>query len=71
MDIHGELVDVGSFGEEFDGPVRNRCSIHRMPNKTLRTNCRPALGFGLSLGTFDADRRHYVSVRAAVGELGR
>ncbi|MDD5559701.1 hypothetical protein [Candidatus Methylomirabilis sp.] len=70
MDIHGELVDVGSFGEEFDGPVRNRCSIHRMP-KTLHTNRRPALGVGLSLGTFDTDRCHHVSVRAAVGELGR
>ena len=41
------------------------------PNKTLHTNRRPALGFGLSSGLFGAGRPDYVFVRAAVGELGR
>ena len=41
------------------------------PNKTLHTNRRPALGFGLSIWFFDAARRHHVIVWAAVGELGR
>ena len=40
-------------------------------NKALHTNRRPALGFGLSVGFFDAAWRHRVIVRAAVGELGR
>jgi len=40
-------------------------------NKTLHTNRRPALGFGLSAGLFDTGRPHYVIVRAAVGELDR
>ena len=39
------------------------------PNKTLHTNRRPALGFGLSSGLFEAGRSHHVIVRAAVGEL--
>ena len=37
------------------------------PNKTLHTNRRPALGFGLSYGLFEAGRPHHVIVRAAVG----
>ncbi len=41
------------------------------PNKTLHTNRRPALGFGLSVGLFDTALPDHVSVRAAVGELGR
>ncbi|MDA1277793.1 MAG: hypothetical protein O2960_27670 [Verrucomicrobia bacterium] len=40
-------------------------------HKTLHTNRRPALGFGLSAGLFEARRRHHIIVRAAVGELGR
>ena len=39
-------------------------------NKSLHTNRRPALGFGLSIRLFAADWRHHVIVRAAVGELG-
>ena len=41
------------------------------PNKTLHTNRRPALGFGLSAPLFDAGQPHHLTVRAAVGELGR
>ena len=41
------------------------------PNKTLHTNRRPALGFGLSAGLFGTGRPHHVILRAAVGELGR
>jgi hypothetical protein len=41
------------------------------PNKTLHTNRRPALDFGLSCELFEAGRPHHVIVRAAVGELGR
>ncbi len=40
-------------------------------NKTLHTNRRPALGFGLSVGFFDTARPDHVFVKAAVGELGR
>jgi hypothetical protein len=39
------------------------------PNKTLHTNRRPALGFGLSAELFEAWGRHHIIVRAAVGEL--
>ena len=42
-----------------------------MPNKTLHTNRRPALGFGLSYGLLRVGRPYRVIVRAAVGELGR
>ena len=42
----------------------------KTPNKTLHTNCRPGLGFGLGIGLFNTDRRPHVIVRAAVGELG-
>jgi hypothetical protein len=45
--------------------------FQKMPNKTLHTNRRPALDFGLSVGLFDTWRHHHVIVRAAVGELGR
>jgi len=41
------------------------------PNKTLHTNRRPALDFGLSIGLFNTGRPHHVIVRAAVGELVR
>ena len=41
------------------------------PNKTLHTNRRPALGFGLSIRLFGIGCCHDVIVRAAVGELGR
>lgn len=41
------------------------------PNKTLQTNRRPALGFGLSVGFFNVGRPDHVIVWAAVGELGR
>ena len=41
-----------------------------LPNKTLHTNRRPALGFGLSTRLFDTCRCHHVIVRAAVAELG-
>jgi len=41
------------------------------PNKTLHTNRRPAIGFGLSVGFLNTSFRHHVIVRAAVGELGR
>ena len=41
------------------------------PNQALHTNRRPALGFGLSAGLFEAWRRHHIIVWAAVGELGR
>ena len=41
------------------------------PNKTLHPNRRPALGFGLSCGLFEAGRPHHVIVRSAVGELVR
>jgi hypothetical protein len=44
---------------------------YHMPNKTLHTNRRPALGFGLSSRLFGAVRSHDVFVRAAVGELVR
>ena len=38
------------------------------PNKTLHTNRRPALDFGLSDGLFDAAQPHHITVRAAVGD---
>jgi hypothetical protein len=41
------------------------------PNKTLHTNRRPALGFGLNAGLFATGRPHRVIVRDAVGELRR
>jgi len=41
------------------------------PNKTLHTNRRPAFGFGLSSGLFDAAWPYFVIVRTAVGELDR
>ena len=40
-------------------------------NKTLHTNRRPALGFGLCIGFFDTARPDHVFVRAAVGDLDR
>jgi len=40
-------------------------------NKSLHTNRRHALGFGLSAGLFNTWLRHHVIVRAAVGELSR
>ena len=48
-----------------------RESIATPPNKTLHTNRRPALDFGLSVRLFDAGWPSRVFVRAAVGELGR
>ena len=39
-----------------------------LPNKTLHTNRRPALDFGLSVGLFDADWPDYLIVRAAGGD---
>jgi hypothetical protein len=41
------------------------------PNKSLHTNRRPGLGFGLSARLFDTCRYHPVMVPPAVGELGR
>jgi len=46
-----------------------RIESRRTPNKTLHTNRRPALGFGLSTGLSDNQAPHHVIVRAAVGEL--
>ncbi len=43
----------------------------RTPNKTLGTNRRPALGFGLRAQLFEARRPHDVIVRAAVGDPER
>jgi hypothetical protein len=40
-----------------------------MPNKTLHTNRRSGLGFGLSAGLFYTSQPHHVTVRVAVGEL--
>lgn len=40
-----------------------------MSNKTLHTNRRPALGFGLAIRFLNAAWPHHALVRAAVGEL--
>ena len=49
--------------------MERRSDLDRRWSKTLHTNRRPALGFGLSVGLLDAGCRYCVVVWAAVGEL--